>query len=329
MSLAKGPDGRPGFNPWGVSLQVPDSDQFPAGSAVCRFSHQAMATVFEIFCVHPDPAYARQAAWRAFDLVDRLEQDLSRFIENSDISRVNSLADGESARVSRWTMECLLLSQLAHTETLGAFDISLGTGLDGIELSPHDFMVRARADAIRLDFGGIGKGYALDRMAEVLIEWDIHQALIHGGFSSVLAMDAPSCWDGWPLTMSVPTEGQGETFALLHARRRVLSASGLRKGDHILNPKGGQPCRLRAAAWVAADVNALTPFCRKTRRVGASDTPVSESPAAVAEVFSTAFMILGLSEVEDCCRRYSGLESWLIEQGAKDPGGTLDVIHLP
>jgi thiamine biosynthesis lipoprotein len=322
-------DPRAGLNLRKLSLQVPDDQQASLEEALHCFSHQAMATVFEIFCAHPDPEYARQAARASFGLADRLEQELSRFIENSDISRINNLAAGETVRVSRWTMECLLLAQIAHAETGGAFDISLGTGLQRLELLPRDFLVRAGTDGIRLDLGGIGKGYALDRMAEVLVDWDIHQVILHAGYSSVLAMNPPSGWEGWPLTMTVPDEVQGESFNLLHARQRVLSASGLRKGDHIRNPREGQAAPLRLATWVAADIDALVPFCRRAGILGASDTPVSDWPAAVAEVFSTAFMILGRGEIEDCCRRVPGLEAWLIEQGQEDENGKQSVSHVP
>ena len=78
-----------------------------AGLDALRFSHAAMATVFEVFCVHDDAAYARQAAQAAFDLLDRLELELSRFIANSDVSRINALAAGQTTRVSPETMECL------------------------------------------------------------------------------------------------------------------------------------------------------------------------------------------------------------------------------
>ena len=53
---------------------------------VRRFSHEAMATVFEVHGVHPDERYAAQAAQAAFDLTDRLERELSRFLPNSDIT---------------------------------------------------------------------------------------------------------------------------------------------------------------------------------------------------------------------------------------------------
>jgi thiamine biosynthesis lipoprotein len=259
----------------------------PSDIGALRFAHQAMATEFEIFCVHADREYAQQAAWAAFDLLDRLEKELSRFIENSDISRINSLAAGESVRVSRWTMECLQIARLAHAETHGAFDISLGTGLDRLRLS--DFIVRATANGVRLDLGGIGKGYAVDRMAEVLREWDIHGALIHGGHSSVLAMDAPPGFDGWPLTMDDRT---------LHARRRVISASGIRKGAHIIDPRTGQPAQVRMGAWVSAELDG------------------SPSPSAMVEAYSTAFMILSDEEVAWICAKHPRLEVW-----SQEPGG--------
>ena len=105
---------------------------------VRRFSHEAMATVFEVYAVHPDARYAAQAAQAAFDLVDRLERELSRFLPNSDITRINHLAAGESTRVSPSTLECLVIARHMFDLTGGAFDVSIGTGLPSLELDPDD-----------------------------------------------------------------------------------------------------------------------------------------------------------------------------------------------
>jgi thiamine biosynthesis lipoprotein len=257
----------------------------PSDIGARRFAHQAMNTEFEIFCVHDDDVYAQQACWAAFDLLDRMERELSRFIPNSDISRINHLATGESLRVSKWTMECLELARQAYDETGGAFDISLGTGLERLQLSPRDSTVTG--GQLRLDLGGVGKGYAVDRMAEVLDEWDIRQALVHGGHSSVLALDAPPGLDGWPLTMGDRT---------IQARRRAFSASGIRtQGDHIVDPRTGQPANTRVAAWVSVELDG------------------SPSPSAVAEAFSTAFMILPTAEIDAIRARRPGLDAWFLE----------------
>jgi thiamine biosynthesis lipoprotein len=263
----------------------------PSDIGARRFAHQAMHTEFEIFCVHADDDYARQAAWAAFDLLDRMENELSRFIPNSDISGINQLAAGESARVSRWTMECIELARAATEETGGAFDISLGTGLERLQLFPRDCKV-TNPGGVKLDLGGIGKGYAIDRMAEVLDEWDVPQALIHGGHSSVLALDAPAGFDGWPLTLGERT---------LAARRRAFSASGIRaQGEHIVDPRTGLPASGRVAAWVSLNVEG------------------GGSPSAVAEAYSTAFMILPAAEMDAICARHSGMEAWVLEAVSRE-----------
>ena len=171
---------------------------------VRRFSHEAMATVYEVYATHADHQYAAQAAQAAFDLVDRLERELSRFLPNSDITRINHLAAGEHTRVTRTTLECLQIAQHMFQLTGGAFDVSIGTGLASLELDPDESLVLATTGGVRLDLGGIGKGYAVDLMAEVLEEWGLSAALVHGGFSSVLALDAPPGHDGWPVTLSDP-----------------------------------------------------------------------------------------------------------------------------
>ena len=140
---------------------------------VRRFSHEAMHTVFEVYAVHPDERYAAQAAQAAFDLTDRLERELSRFLTNSDITRVNHLAAGETTRVSPSTLECLVIARHMFDLTGGAFDISIGTGLPSLELDADECVVRATKDDVRVDLGGIGKGYAVDLMAELLEEWGL------------------------------------------------------------------------------------------------------------------------------------------------------------
>jgi thiamine biosynthesis lipoprotein len=260
-----------------------------------RFSHDAMATVFEVRAVHADAAYARQAAHAGFELVDRLEQELSRFIPNSDIARINSLSAGHDTRVSPDTMECLVIARHLYTLTNGAFDVSLGSGLDRLELEADELSVRALGDGVRLDLGGIGKGYAVDRLAALLEEWGLDRALVHGGWSSVLALEPPPDRDAWPLTLSAPGPGVARLLARVPARQRALSASGTRKGEHILDPRTGQSVA-DGAVWVALP---------RSRDEG-------HSPAAVADALSTAFMVLPRERIEALCLQNPDLDAWLL-----------------
>ncbi len=291
----------------------------PAG--VRRFSHEAMATVFEVYAVHPDERYVAQASQAAFSLVDRLELELSRFVPNSDIARVNQLAAGESVRVASSTLECLLVARHVFDLTGGAFDVSIGTGLPLLEFDLGESMVRATGAGVLLDLGGVGKGYAVDRMTEVLEEWDLRVALVHGGFSSVVALDAPAGSDGWPLTLSDPGD-PSRILARPSARQAALGASGLRKGDHILDPRIGEPVRGRLGAWVAVP----RPQAPGAEAV-TGDVP-RFAPAAVADALATAFMILTLEEIEALCGRYPGLETWILPKPAGGSAGNASPLHF-
>lgn len=281
-----------GPGPDGASLGLAEA------ADVHRFSHEAMATVFEVRSAHPDATYAGQAAHAAFGLLDRLEQELSRFIANSDISRVNELRAGHAMRVSPETMECLVVARNLFDWTDGAFDVSLGSGLDRLELDVDALAVHAQADGVRLDLGGIGKGFAVDRMAALLEEWGLERSLVHGGWSSVLALDPPPGRDGWPLSMSAPGPGPGPATVLcrVSARQKALSASGTRKGGHILDPRTGRGVS-EGAVWVGVPRGPEEGY----------------SPAAVADGLSTAFMVLSAGRIEELCRDNPGLEAWRLE----------------
>lgn len=277
---------------------------------VHRFSHEAMATVFEVLCAHPDARYAAQAAHEAFALVDRLEQALSRFIPNSDVARAAALGAGQSTRVGSAAMECLGLARHLLDLTGGAFDVSLGTGLAGLELDPDTSTVHSPEGGVRLDLGGIGKGYAVDRVAELLEEWEISRALVHGGFSSVLALEPPPDGDGWTLTLRAPGAG-GATVARRSVRQRALGASGVQKGDHVLDPRSGRPAPARAA-WVAVP----------------RGPEAGGNAAAVADALSTAFMLLPLAEVGAIVRRGAGTEAWILPDGAAGGSSAPGPVHL-
>lgn len=284
------------------------------GPGLRRFSHEAMATTFEVFILHEDGHYAQQAAQAAFDRLDQLEQELSRFIENSDISRINNLAAGQSLRIGLDTFECLQLSRRIHIETNGAFDITVGfllscwlnpdktlrvpskeelnlarrrTGMGLLKLDESQYTVELLRDSIQIDLGGIGKGYAIDKMAELLRDWSIDVALIHGGYSTALGIGSPRGTKGWPVTLSNPRNLK-QTLAGLFLQNRALSGSGLQKGRHIIDPRRQEPVEGKSAAWACA------------------------SDAATADALSTAFMVMSPNEVKQYCLRHRKVPAMLI-----------------
>jgi FAD:protein FMN transferase len=291
-----------------------------------RFSHEAMNTVFEVHAANADARYAAEAAQAAFALVDRLEGELSRFRPNSDITRLNHLTAGESARVGEAALECLLIARHVYDLTDGAFDIAIGTGLPSLEIDADAFEVRASADGVRLDLGGIGKGYAVDLVAELLEEWGLERAFVHGGFSSAVALEPPPASDGWPLTLSDPRQ-PSRVFCRLSMRQAALSASGVRKGDHIIDPRTGAPVRGRLAAWVALPRPAQPAGTAAGSGPGLGPGSGPRlAPAAIADALTTAFMLLTIEEIEALCERSPGLEAWVLPDGAS--AETTDLRHF-
>ena len=271
---------------------------------VRRFAHEAMATVYEVYAVHADRRYAAQAAHACFDLVDRLERELSRFLPNSDVARINDLAAGDSTRVAPSTLECLVIARHIFELTGGAFDVSIGTGMPSLEFDTEESVVRTTAEGVRIDLGGIGKGYAVDLMAELLEDWGLTAALVHGGFSSVLALDPPGTADGWPLTLSDPRE-PSTVLERLSVRQTALGASGVRKRDHIVDPHTGTPVCGRRAAWVTVP--------RPRATAAQAERQYRAAAAAVTDALTTACMLLGRNEIDALCRNSPGVEAWILE----------------
>jgi len=286
-----------------------------------HFSHEAMATTFEIIILHKDTPYAKQAAWAAFDELDRLEAELSRFIENSDISRINNLAANQPLQIGLSAFECLQLSARIYDETDGAFDITIGSlmncwlnedktirtpskeqlnkarqriGTHLFKLDEAEHTVKLLTDELQIDLGGIGKGYAVDQMAKLLCDWSIDAALIHSGCSSALAIGAPPGAKGWPVTLSSPAGGK-QTLACFHLQDRAISGSGLQKGRHIIDPRTARPVAGKSAAWACAP------------------------DAAAADALSTAFMVMSPEQVKQYCASHSDTLAMIVtgEQSAE------------
>ncbi len=277
-----------------------------------RFAHKAMATVFEIFIQHESAGYAQQAAFEAFNELDRLEQELSRFIPNSDISRINNLAQNQTISLGEAAFECVQQCLRVHADTGGAFDITVGplmdiwlnkdksprkptpeeletarqrVGMQRFKLNEAQYTIELLSEhRAGLDLGAFGKGYAVDRLADFLREWSIETALIHGGMSSIFAMGAPfEHMNGWPIAINNPWHRE-HNLATLVLRDRAVSGSGLQKGQHIIDPRTAHPVAGPRAAWAS--------------------TPT----AAISDGVSTAFMIMSAEEVEQYCAEHE--DTW-------------------
>lgn len=249
-----------------------------------RLRREVMATVFGVSVWRQEETYARQAAQEALDKAERIERRLSRFIPSSDVSQLNRLPAGDCRVVHPDTLECLELAERIRKLTDNAFDVAfrsqpLTPGGDWLQLIRRGCMVRVLANGLQLDLGGIGKGFALDRMAGVLRDWAIDVYRIEASTSSLLFGDPLPGKTGWPVTLE--THPAVERLQLC---RQAVSASGTAvRGSHIVDPRNGRAAS-RRRAW------AIT------------------RSAAQADALSTALLVMSDAEIEKLIARRADVE---------------------
>ena len=221
------------------------------------FKHYAMATEFQVRIADQEHTYAAQAAQAALALADELESVLSRFRANSEISQIAQLSPGEKLRLSEPVFACLQIARRMEFATVRAYSatpaaLKTQPTLPLWALPENGFSIRCDSGRLEFDLGAIGKGFALDRMGELLREWDCPAFLLVAGGSSIVAGDAPPGTPGW--SCGLGDDNSPHRFWLQNCS---LSGSGLAiKGQHILDPRTGTPARRQNRAWALADTGA-------------------------------------------------------------------------
>jgi thiamine biosynthesis lipoprotein len=303
-----------------------------------RFARTAMATVFEVLL----PWGTRDgdtAAAAAFDLVDRLESQLTVYRETSEVCRLNRLAARVPVPVERGLFDLLNLAARIAAETDGAFDITAGplvkawgffnrqgrvpadeelaTALEKIRskhisLDADRRSVRYDRPGVEINLASIGKGYSLDRVGELLRrEFGVTAGLINGGNSSVLALGSPpNDPRGWPVGLRHPAEPE-RRLAVVRLRDRAMGVSAStyqnfgyngRKIGHLLDPRTGRPAEGVALA------SAFAPT------------------AAEADALATAFYVLGPAATRRYCEAHPDVAAVVLKDEA---GAELEAINLP
>ncbi|ARM83793.1 FAD:protein FMN transferase [Marinobacter salarius] len=305
---------------WGMAMLL--TVAMPAQAEWVRVSGTAMTTAIEMEFWTEDPAVASEAGDAVLALFDRIDRQMSRYREDSELSRVNREAANGPVEVSdslfTVLQQALRISELSH----GAFDISFGSigylydfrarqqpsdeelaeGLAKVNyrsvvLDPSANTVRFLDEGVRLDLGGIAKGYTVDRGIDILKSFGIrHARLSAGGDLRLLGDKRGKPWIVGirdprsesrnamvlPLTnVAVSTSGDYERFFFDDNNERV---------HHILSPATGKPAK------------------------GVQSVTILGDDSITTDGLSTAVFVLGAAKGLEMVNRLKGIDAVIIDE---------------
>lgn len=302
----------------------------PGKPPVRSIRHVAMFTDFEAILygsnANTDPEALLAAGRVAFEAVDALENRISNWKPDSYTSLVNKKAAEAPVKVSTDLIEIVEAARGVYRDTGGCFDVTVGPliqfwktqekqgifpkqeevkpvlehiGLKYVLVDKQAETVFFERPGLCLDFGGIAKGLALDRMAVVLAENGVKTALLNAGTSSLMALGAPPGESGWTVSIDSPYNTDStqpiatvkicdESLSTSSNTRRYLDIGGKRY-SHILNPHTGMPAAGLASATAIA-------------------------PTGVeSDALSTAFFVMGVEGVRAYCDAHPKVRAVLLE----------------
>jgi thiamine biosynthesis lipoprotein len=287
-----------------------------AGGELLRYeqSLDAMGTTFVVAAYGDDRNRLSAGVEASFEEVRRLDRMLSNYRPDSEWSEVNRYAAERPVKVREEVFRLLAACQEYSRLSGGTFDITVGplmkvwgfykgsgrlphraevrgaltrVGYQKVLLNPADLTVQFSRSGVELDPGGIGKGYAVDRMVEILKEAGITKALISAGTSTMYALGAPpDNSQGWPVSIRHPKDESKPGFEV-YLRNESMSTSGNyekffwadgRMYSHIMDPRTGYPAEgvlsVSVIAPEALDSEAWTkPFYIRGRQWAARQKP--------------------------------------------------------
>lgn len=261
-----------------VTPIVPAPAPTTANPAYYQRTQYLMGTLLEVAVYTTDRTIADQAITAAFAEVARLEHIFSTFRSESDASRLNRATLDTPVPVSDDFIALLTRCRLMTEHTQGAFDVTVGplvslwkdaaktgtlpsepaiaaarqaVGMRHLTIDTEQRTVTRTHAGVRVDFGGIAKGYALDGAANVLKKAGVTTALLNFG-GQYLAVGPPADQPYWRIHVRHPEKPQDPTSSLaeIHLITGSVSTTGDyerglvidgRRYSHIIDPSTGKP----------------------------------------------------------------------------------------
>jgi thiamine biosynthesis lipoprotein len=252
-------------------------------------SREAMGTKFTIYLYAGSKEQAEAAFESSFEEIERLDRTLSNYNAESELSRINRLAGREWVTTDPEVFSLLQTCLGYGKRSGGTFDITVAplmrawgffrgqghyptareleqarekTGWEKVQLNTAARAVHFAVPGMELDLGGIGKGYAVDRVVGILRVAGVKVAMVDAGSSTLYALGAPPGEKGWLVRVPKPGD-RSKTISAVLLKDESLSTSGSyekffqlngRTYCHIMDPRTGAPVEgMLQTSVIAAD----------------------------------------------------------------------------
>jgi thiamine biosynthesis lipoprotein len=250
-------------------------------------SNYCMGTSFDIVAYGARLEPLASAIADALREAKRIDALLSNFRPESELSRVNQLGTRGPMTLSSEFFQFLSACHAYGRFSEGSFDITVGplmkawgfykgtgelpqpeevakalgtVGYTNIILDEQNMTVRLSKEGVELDPGGIGKGYAVDKMVEILRHREVYSALIVAGGSTIYGLGTPPDEPGWEITIKDPRQPSKVAETLILKNEAISTSGNLEKffwadgklWGHIIDPRTGYPAKSTLSVSVIA-----------------------------------------------------------------------------
>lgn len=304
-----------------------------AASRPLLYPLRVMGTYANVQIASSDTAAAGRAARAAHRALQRVDSLMSNWTTTSEIARLNRAAVRETALVQPEVADVLRAALEVSRESGGAFDVTVeplvrawgflgGTphvpdsaaarrafenvGVRHVRFDPATRRLHFAREGVRIDLGGIAKGYGVDAARRALESQGIRDALIDLS-GNMYALGAPADARAWRIGIRDPRD-RSPYFARIELSGRAIATSGKyeqfvaasgRTYGHILDPRTGVPAE------------------------GLISVTVLAPDAMTADAWGTALFVLGPGQARRAALARPELDAVLVA-----PGERVDTVYV-
>lgn len=189
---------------------------------------------------------------KVMERMKELEQEFSYYSENGELARINNLKKGKKMVLSDEMLSVLKFAKDLCVKTDRAFDVTLGRGSWMLDINKKT--ISLKKDSVKLDLGGIAKGYIVDEGIRVLRDLGVNNAIINAG-GDLYCMGGGPYGYGWKIGVKDPVNQHNIIASFIVRNKGVATSGNYERPNHIIDPRKKIPVSVsgRSVTVIADD----------------------------------------------------------------------------